>query len=106
MQPQIASPLEDRLRRLQRDHDNERKKSDEGAAASDVDADNELWLNLGCAIADLARMISRSCRNSCCSSARPEVSALAARLSEAIDDQLDLSAWRIVDAAARLNAAR
>ncbi len=99
-----ASPLEDRLRDALYDYDNERRESGH-VVANELGADNDLWKGLGGAIVDLARLISRSCRSSC-SSACPGVETLTVRLSEAIDDQLDLSAWRVVDAAARLSAAR
>jgi hypothetical protein len=49
--------------------------------------------------------VRKGCAASAFCDARPDVTHLAARLSEAIDDQLDPEAWALVDAAARLSAA-
>src|ERR1700740_3815114 len=55
-----APPLEDRLRDAQYDHDDERRESVQAAVANELGADNDLWVCLGGAIADLARLIRRS----------------------------------------------
>lgn len=97
-------PLNDRLRDTLRDHDEDRRRHGQGVTGAALDADAALWLALGGAVATLAGQIREACRLSAFSSHRPDAQVLAARMSESIDDQLDLTAWRIVDAAARLKA--
>ncbi|QUD88033.1 hypothetical protein [Phenylobacterium montanum] len=95
---------EGRLRDALLDHDQARRHESAGVSANALDADIALWLGLGGAIADLADRIRDACRRSAFANRRPEAAALAARLSEAIDDQVDTPAWRVIDAAARLGA--
>jgi hypothetical protein len=60
---------------------------------------------LGLTIADLARLVSGQCAAGAFCDARPAVEPLAVRLIEAIDDQLDTPAWRVIDAQVRLQVA-
>ncbi len=97
--------LEDQLRGAQRDHDDCRRNAHAIAASTCLDADNDLWTRLGAAIASLAHLIRQACHDSRFGDARPEATALAARLSESIDDQVDAAAWAVIDASARLKTA-
>jgi hypothetical protein len=104
--PSAVPPrLDSRLCDALSDHDLERRHARRGVASSPLDIDHALWLGLGTAIADLAHLIVMTCQASHFGDLRPEAPILAARLSEAIDDQIDMPAWRIVDAEARLRAA-
>jgi Lhr-like helicase len=76
-----------------------------GVTQAVLDQDVVLWRMLGAAIADLARLISAHCAASAFCDARPKAEALAARLAEAIDDQIDEPAWQVIAAEARLRTA-
>jgi hypothetical protein len=78
----------------------------EGATPAALDADVGRWIEIGGAIAALARLIQAHSAASQFCSARPDVEVLATRISEAIDDQLDGPSWGLIDAAAKLEAAR
>lgn len=82
-------------------HDEARRRDGQGVSSAALDADVALWLSLGSAIAELATRVCDACRRSTFANLRPDAAHLAARLSEAIDDQLDAPAWRVADAAAR-----
>ncbi|HEY2660053.1 MAG TPA: hypothetical protein VGI79_10050 [Caulobacteraceae bacterium] len=106
MHPPYNLPqLEDQLRCAQRDHDDLRRSAASGVAVPGFHVDCDLWGQLGTAIAGLAHQIGLACRDSQYCSDRPEAAALAARLSESIDDQIDAAAWAVINAAARLRAA-
>jgi len=77
-----------------------------GVAATALDGDILLWQALGSAIVDLARLLRAYCIASAFCDARPGIEPLAARLVEAIDDQIDRHAWDVIQAQARLQAAR
>ena len=91
-----------RLRDAQSDHDQYRRLTVEGVSAHLLDVEHRRWRAIGEAIAELAQLIVRQCGSSEFTAARPNGRTLTLRLSEAIDDQLDDPAWRVVDAAARL----
>ncbi|MDR3508038.1 MAG: hypothetical protein P4L64_09095 [Caulobacteraceae bacterium] len=76
-------------------------RPDQRALALDLD----LWEALGAALAELAQSARAACARSHFCNARPDAAQLTARLSEAIDDQLDAPAWAVMDAAARLHLA-
>jgi hypothetical protein len=76
-----------------------------GATRTALDEDLRRWRTLGSAIVDLARLVSDHCAQSAFCDARPRIESLTARMVEAIDDQIDGHAWRVVDAVARLRAA-
>src|ERR1700723_2355796 len=95
-----------RLCEAEEDHAIARRSACEGATAAALNSDNGLWLEVGDAIAALARLIQAQCAKSQFRAACPKVEMLTARLSEAIDDQLDGPSWAVVDAAARLGASR
>ena len=67
-----------------------------------LDRDIGRWRGLAFAIADLARLVSGQCTASAFCDARPAIGALAERLVDAIDDQIDPPAWRVVNAEVRL----
>ena len=48
----------------------------------------------------------RECAASAYCNARPRIEALAMRLVEAIDDEIDPPAWRVIDTHVRLEAAQ
>lgn len=109
----IYTNVSDRLQLLRRelqiaecDHAAGRRSTCEGATGSALDTDSERWFEVGLAIAALARLIHTSCVTSDFCSVRPDTDVLAARISEAIDDQLDEQSWTLVNAVARLEAAR
>lgn len=93
-----------RLQDAEDDHDRRRCAQAEGAAAYLLERDKARWTSLGQALAALARQVSDAGAASPFSETRPAAEAVAVRLSEAIDDQLDDAAWRVMDAAARLAA--
>ena len=95
------SALERTLRDAQDDHDVERRFALEGVTARGLAEDNLRWERIGEAIAALARLIHQLCADSEFGEARPAVEGMAVRLSEALDDQVDISAWRVIEAAAR-----
>jgi hypothetical protein len=88
-----------------RDHDSAIRALRVGVTQPALNQDIVLWRSLGMAIADLARLITAHCTASAFSDARPKTETLAARLVEAIDDQVDDPAWRVIAAEARLRAA-
>ncbi|HEX4181140.1 MAG TPA: hypothetical protein VHY32_10150 [Caulobacteraceae bacterium] len=75
-----------------------------GVTQAALDQDVRRWRALGHAIVDLARLVSGQCAASAFCDGRPGVFALAVRLAEAIDDQVDGPAWRVIEAQARLGA--
>lgn len=95
-----------RLYDAERNHAGARRSACEGASAHALDADHARWARIGREVATLARLIRAECGASQFCDARPDIETLTARLSEAIDDQLDGPSWAMVDAAARLEAAR
>jgi hypothetical protein len=95
------STLERTLRDAQVDHDVERRSAVEGVTARGLAEDNLRWERIGEAIAALARLIHQLCADSEFGEARPAVEGVAIRLSESIDDQVDVCAWRVIEAAAR-----
>lgn len=94
-----------RLHDAQDDHDAAILAVRGGVAAAALDSDILLWRALGSAIVDLARLARASCAASAFCDARPGIEPLAARLVEAIDDQIDRPAWSVIQAQARLQAA-
>lgn len=96
--------LDGRFIGAENSHDADRRSTCAGVTGRALGADNDAWEEIGAAIADLARLISARCAASRLCNARPRVDALAARVSEAIDDQIDAVAWRVIDAAARRRA--
>ena len=87
------------------DHDSAIRLVRAGVTQADLDQDIVLWRTLGAAIAEVARLISAHCAASAFCDARPKTEALAARLTEAIDNQIDDPAWRVIAAEARFRAA-
>jgi hypothetical protein len=77
-----------------------------GVTTAALDQDLFRWRALGSAIVELARMVRGQCAASDFCDARPRVTALAARLVEAIDDQLDQPAWSVINAHVGLQASR
>jgi hypothetical protein len=86
------------------EHDRARLDLFSGVTRPSLDAEKTRWCAIGEAIAVLARLICETCAASAFCGARPRAMDVAIRVSEAIDDQLDSPAWRVVDAAARLAA--
>lgn len=95
-----------RLHDAQDDHNEAIFAARDGVTMADLNSDLRKWRILGSAIVDLARLVRGQCAASGFCDARPEVGNLAARLVEAIDDQIDRPAWIVVDAQTRLQAAR
>ena len=93
------------LQEAEADHDRGRRDSLSRVTTEALDTDKALWTNVGAAVGALAHLVSGACAASAFGELRPRPDNLAARLSEAIDDQIDRDAWLIVDAAARLRAA-
>jgi hypothetical protein len=93
-----------RLQDAEDDYATARREACEGVCAAALRADNDGWEEIGAAIAGLARLIGARCASSLFCDARPDVELVAARLSEAVDDQFDPPSWGVVDAAARLAA--
>ncbi len=96
----------DHLRDVQIEHDAIRCSIRAGVSAEALASDNLKWEIIGDAICDLADMIARECAASAFCDSRPDIPALTARLSEAIDDLIDEPAWMVIDAAARVAAWR
>ena len=84
------------------DHHQAIRASRSGVTQAALDQDIGRWHSLAFAIADLARLVSGHCAASAFCDARPTAGALAVRLVEAIDDQIDPPAWRVVNAEVRL----
>ena len=102
--PALPPSATDPLRALQsalNDHDARRRSAFAGVMAAELEADKQLWRDIGEAIAALARRIADGCAASAFVAGRPAVAALRERLVESIDDQLEPAAWTVVDAAAR-----
>jgi hypothetical protein len=95
----------DRLYDAERDHDAAIRSSRSGVSDARLAEDLLRWRRLGSAIADLARLVGDHCAASAFCDTRPRTDVLASRLVEAIDDQIDEAAWRVVEARARLEAA-
>ena len=95
-----------RLHDAQDDHNAAVMTASSGVTAAALDGDILLWQALGSAIVDLARLVCAYCAASSFCDARPGIEPLTARLVESIDDQIDLHAWGVVQAQARLQAAR
>jgi hypothetical protein len=98
--------LQGRLHDAEDDYDNACCERFAGVTGAALHADKTCWRDLGGAIASLARLISMACASSQFCQGRPQADLLAARISEAIDDQIDGPAWAVVDAATRVDAAR
>ncbi len=81
-------------------HDADRRERFSGVIAADLDGDKQIWSGVGEAIAALARMLVEGCDTSAFCAAPPSASAVCARLVESIDDQVDVAAWRLIEAAA------
>lgn len=94
-----------RLQDAEDDHDRDRREAFAGATQARLDVEKALWTQVGASIAALAGMVAEGCAGSAFSDARPDIEQMTVRLAEAIDDQLDPPAWRLIDAAARLAAA-
>jgi hypothetical protein len=101
-----ASSLLRQLRTADNGHAAARLSTCEGVAPTALDADVGRWIEIGGAIAALARLIQAHSAASQFCSARPDIEVLATRISETIDDQLDGPSWGLVDAVAKLEAAR
>jgi hypothetical protein len=95
-----------RLHDAQDDHNAAVLAARGGVTGTALDGDVLLWQALGSAIADLARHIRAYCAASSFCDARPGIEPLTARLVEAIDDQIDRHAWGVIQAQARLQAAK
>jgi len=95
-----------RLHDAQDDHNAAVMAARGGVAASALDGDILLWQALGSAIVDLARLLRAYCAASAFCDARPGIEPLTARLVESIDDQIDRHAWGVIQAQARVQAAR
>jgi hypothetical protein len=106
VQRQRRRLLQGRLHDAEDDYDDVCRERFAGVTGAALHADKACWRELGGAIASLARLISMACASSQFCLARPQPDLLAARISEAIDNQLDESAWAVIDAAARVDAAR
>jgi hypothetical protein len=85
-------------------HDHARRAGFEGVTDTELAHEHARWDAVGAAIAGLAELIRRRCADSAFCPARLQTPALVVRLTEAIDDQLDDVAWRVVDAAAQRHA--
>jgi len=95
-----------RLRDTEDDHNAVRRVHCAGVTEAALASDLGRWEMLGEAIAGLAIAVARHCAQSAFCDARPDVDLLTARLSESFDDLMDGAAWSVVDAAARLAAAK
>ena len=95
-----------RLHDAQDDHNAVVMAARGGVTAAALDGDILLWQALGSAIVDLARLLRTCCAASTFCDARPGIEPLTACLVEAIDDQIDRHAWGVIQAQARLQAAR
>jgi hypothetical protein len=84
------------------DHDRRCRDEIAGVIHERLETDKAGWSRLGGAVAALAAQICETCAAAAYAEARPRMDQVAQRLSEAIDDQIDAPAWRLVDAAARL----
>ena len=93
-----------KLCEAQDEHDATHRTLRSGVTAETLAADNRRWEAVGAAIHGLARLICDQLAASAAADARPDVAALTARLSEAVDDLIDVPAWAVIDAAARLTA--
>lgn len=100
----VRLALMGRLQDAEDDHDRLRREQAEGAAGVLLEMDKARWSGLGQALGALARQLCEASAASPFGEARPAAELVTARLSEAIDDQLDEAAWRVLDAAARLAA--
>jgi hypothetical protein len=85
-------------------HDHARRAAFEGVTDAELACEHAHWDAVGAAVAGVAEMIRRRCAASAFCASPPEAGALAVRITEAIDDQLDEAAWRVVDAAAQWHA--
>lgn len=98
--------LTGRLHDAEDDHDAELRVERAGVCANALASDLQLWRGLGAAIVDIARLVRGHCSASSFCDARPAIEPLAVRLVEALDDQIDAAAWRVIAAQAHLLAAR
>ncbi len=94
-----------RLQEAEDDHDRDRRDHIAGVTDERLGMDKARWSSVGGAMAALAVQICNACAASAFAEGRPRAEQVAQRLSEAIDDQLDTPAWRLIDAAARLAVA-
>ena len=90
------------LLQAQDEHDQIRRAFRAGATDAALKSDLGRWTKIGAAVAELARLIQSEFNASHFGDARPDPELLIARISEAIDDQLDEPVWVVIDAAARL----
>jgi hypothetical protein len=110
--PHLASAADRRLRLVrlghlqdaEDEHDRARLDASAGVTRPSLETEKTRWCAIGEAIAALAWTICETCAASAFCEVRPRPMNVAIRVSEAIDDQLDGPAWRVVDAAARLAA--
>jgi hypothetical protein len=93
-----------RVQDAEAEHDRARRAHFAGVTTASLDAEKTLWTEVGVAIAELAGRFRDGCAASLFTEGNPRIEDVAARLSEAIDDQFDAYAWRVMDAAARLAA--
>jgi hypothetical protein len=94
-----------RLQEAEDDHDRDRRNHFAGVTDERLGMEKARWSSVGGAMAALAVQICDACAASAFAEGRPRADQVAQRLSEAIDDQLDAPAWRLIDAAARLAVA-
>ena len=99
----LPQPIPYSLRALERaldDHDSDRRHTTAGVTAADLASDKQLWVDLGQAVAALARRLADGCDASIFCGDRIAAARLCVRLVESIDDQIDIVAWRVIEAAA------
>ena len=82
-------------------HDTDRRENFTGVTAADLDADKQIWSEIGAMVAAVARRLTDGCRASGFFAGKPDPATVCARLVESIDDQVDIPAWRLIEAAAR-----
>jgi len=73
----------------------------EGVCEAELAREHARWEAVGAGVADLAELVRRSCAASAFCRSRPQADRLIPRISEALDDQVDAVAWRVIEAAAR-----
>ena len=81
-------------------HDSDRRRALAGVTGADLDTDKQIWSAIGVALAEVAQLVADGCQASGLCGGRPATTAICARLVEAIDDQVDVPAWEIIEAAA------
>ncbi len=83
------------------DHDLARRAEGLGQDAGQAILEGLTWAGLGLDLGRLAAEICQTAARSACAPTQPRSSLVAQRLAEAIDDQLDAPAWRVLAAAAQ-----